>query len=112
MFLHGKHFILAEFGFGIVFPVLFAIINLRRIFVGAAQPLWVTLVGIWLIGIGINYIPLLTYAVIIARKGSIEDEGQSERVNVMKYSLQQFIIFIPLLVAIIALIQESHQHKL
>ena len=111
MFLHGKRFILVEFAFGVIFPILFAIVNLRLIFVSASPPLWATLMGIWLIGIGINYVPLFIYALIIARKGSVIEEGQPERANVMKYSLQQFIIFVPLLVAILTLLQESRRQK-
>jgi hypothetical protein len=111
MLLHGARFILMEFAFGILLPFLFAFINLRSFFAGNAQPLWVTVVGFWLIGIGINYIPPFIYAVIIARKGSIEEEGQPERVNIMKYSIQQVIIFIPLIIVVLAVIQESQRKK-
>jgi len=59
----------------------------------------------------VNYIPLFIYAVVIARKGSAAEEGQPERAHVMKYSLQQFIIFVPLLVVIVVFVQESRRYR-
>lgn len=57
IYLHGSKFILAEFGVGT--PVIIAV------------GLWLILANIFTLGIyllltGINYIPLLVYAIIIA----------------------------------------------
>ncbi len=111
MLLHGTRFILAEFAFGVLCPLLLFVLFLRAKLLGGDEPLWVTLMDCWLIGIAINYIPLFIYAVMIARKGSVAEEGQPERASVIKYSIQQFIIFIPLLVALIAFIQENRRQR-
>jgi len=111
MLLHGTRFILAEFAFGILCPIVIFIVFLRAKSLDVVQPLWVILLGYWLVGLAVNYIPLFIYAVIIAGNGSVAEEAQPERANVLKYSLQQFIIFIPLLVAVVALLQESRRYR-
>jgi hypothetical protein len=60
---------------------------------------------------GINYVPLLVYAIIIARLGTaakeveygLEHDKQYNR----KYSVQQLMIFIPLTIAVLTVLQET-----
>ena len=99
--LHGSRFILAEFGVGT--PVIIAL------------GLWLMLTGPFALGVyllltGINYVPLLVYAIILARRGTAENEvayglSHDKHYN-RKYSTQQLIVFIPLAMALLAVAQE------
>lgn len=105
IFLHGSRFILIEFGVGT--PAI--------ILVG----LWLTLtgtsviLGIYFFLTGVNYLPLLIYAILIVKKHSAESEvknGLAQNPHyVRKYSLQQLVIFIPLAIVAVALIQETQK---
>jgi len=98
--LHGTKFILVEFGIGT--PVIIAV------------GLWLTISGPFLLGLylfltGLNYVPLLFYAIVIVRARSAEGEVAyglaHDRHYNRRYSTQQLIIFIPLVVLILALYQ-------
>jgi hypothetical protein len=56
--LHGERFILAEFGIGT--PVILAV----GLYLAAVGPL---LLGLYLFLTGINYVPLLGYAIVTVR---------------------------------------------
>jgi len=66
--------------------------------------------GSYLLFTGINYLPLLFYAVLIARAGTANGEvagGLSQDKHyVRKYSTQQLLIFVPLAVILLAAAQE------
>jgi hypothetical protein len=106
--LHGPRLILLEFGLGA--PGIMAI--------GASFMLTCRyfIFGLYLFLTGVNYLPALVYAIVIYRKGSAKSEVEyglaHDKHYVRKYSLQQFIIFIPLAVVIIAVIQELGHQKL
>jgi hypothetical protein len=106
MVLHGKRFIIAEFAFGVLLPLILGLFSFRGTLFKPFPPTVQTALGLWLLGIGVNYVPLLIYAILIARGGTIEAEGRPEMPHVKRYSLQQFIIFVPFLVAILAVVQE------
>lgn len=98
--LHGTKFILVEFGIGT--PVIIAV------------GLWLTIGGQFLLGLylfltGLNYVPLLFYAIVIVLARSAESEvaygPAHDRHYNRRYSTQQLIIFIPLAVLILALYQ-------
>lgn len=67
-------------------------------------------IGSYVLLTGINYIPVLVYAVVIVRgKSAAEEirEGMSaDRHYVRKYSTQQLIIFVPLAVLLLTAWQE------
>jgi len=110
MAFNGVRFILIEFALGVVLPLALGFITIRPLlYHGTAQPGWETALGFWLIGIGLNYVPLLLYAVALARAGTVAEEGRKEVAHAKKYGLQQVIILVPLLVVIVALIQESRR---
>ncbi len=100
--IHGSKFILVEYGLAV--PVI--------IFFG----LWLILSGIiivlgfYVLLTGVNYVPLLSYAIVILRKASAQSEVKfglaHDKHYVRKYSLQQLLIFVPLLVLLIAVVQE------
>jgi hypothetical protein len=59
----------------------------------------------------VNYIPLFIYAVHIVRGGSMKAEGEPELARIKRYNIQKLIVFVPLLIAIVALIQEIQRQK-
>jgi hypothetical protein len=104
--LHGPRFIAAEFGVGT--PVILA--------VGPVLMLYGQLVlGAYLILIGVNYIPLLAYMVVIVRKGSakaeVADYVSQDKHYVRKYSTQQFLLFLPLVVLLLSVWQELRKNR-
>jgi hypothetical protein len=101
----GARFIVAEYALGIVLPLALGSLSLRGPFG------WPTLMGVWLVGIAANYIPMLLYAVSLARAGTAKAEAQPEMANVKRYSLQQAMLLVPLLVCIVALVQERQPHR-
>jgi hypothetical protein len=100
--LHSSRVILLEFGLGT--PVI--------ILVGSWLMLSGTIfiLGLYLVLIGLNYVPLLLYAIVVTRKGSAKTEVEglaNDRHYIRKYGSQQFMILVPLAILIIALIQET-----
>jgi hypothetical protein len=110
MLIHGKRFIIGEFAIGVLLAQVLGLITLRSYLTGSLQFLWAIL-GIWLIGIAANYIPLFIYSVMIAKGGTVQEEGQPELAHIKRYSVQQLILFIPFLVTVLTLVQESHQRR-
>ena len=96
--LHGPTFILIEFGLGVPIPMILGISLVLRGFL---------LLGVYIFTLGINYIPALIYAVALRKSyGSVVDMEDPEigRLN-RKYSIQQFLIFIPFFVVVLAVVQ-------
>jgi len=104
--LHGPRFIMIEFGVGTP-----AIIAFGLFVIHTGQQV----IGAYLLLTGINYVPLLTYAILIVRAGSaareIEAGMAADRHYVRKYSTQQLMIFVPLLVLLLAVKQELTSHR-
>ena len=107
----GKRVILAEYALGIVLPLALGILSVQAGWVSSARWGWATILGLWLIGIAANYIPLLVYAVLIARAGTVKAEGQAELAVAKRYGVQQVVILVPLLVVAVALTQESRRRR-
>jgi len=61
----------------------------------------------------LNYIPLLIYTALILRGGSAKSETEYALAQdphyVRKYSIQQLLLFVPLAVLILAVVQELRQ---
>ncbi len=99
--LHGKIFILAEFGTGT--PVIFAVS-----FVLLVEGTF--LLGLSLLLAGLNYLPLLPYAIIVVRHETAEKDVEPglsrDEHYVRKYSIQQVLIFVPLAVVVLAIEQK------
>ncbi len=109
MTLNGTRFIIAEFAIGIVLSLILGSLSIRAGLSGTIPVGWEIVIGFWIIGIALNYIPLFIYAVILARNGTVKEEGQPELAQVKRYSIQQVIILIPLFVAVLAIVQESRR---
>jgi hypothetical protein len=100
--LHGTRFILIEFGLGTAALILFGYWLMSTI-----SGLFV---GLYLFLVGINYLVLLVYAVIISSLGSAQGEVDPDLAHdkhfVRKYGLQQLLILVPFAVLVVTLIQE------
>jgi len=65
---------------------------------------WMTVVGLWLVGAGINYVPLALHARSLSRPGALEAElaGVDVRRELRRAGAQQLWIAVPLAVAVSA----------
>jgi hypothetical protein len=103
----GAWVVVAEYAVGVALPVG---LGLASIWMALSQPggspNQFGVFGLWLLGIAANYVPLLFYAVAIARAGTVEQEGRPEMVHARRYGVQQTMILVPLLVVVVALWQE------
>jgi hypothetical protein len=111
MVAHGTRVTLIEFALGIVVPLILGILSLRAGSVGRLVIGWEILLGVWLVGIALNYIPLFIYAVVIARGKTVQEEGQPELAHARRYGIQQLMLIVPALVGVIALIQAMPGQK-
>jgi hypothetical protein len=107
----GARVIVAEYALGVILPLGLGMVSIRSAIMGSVKGPWPPALGIWLVGIAVNYIPLLIYALLIARAGTAREEGGPELSHARRYGVQQVIILIPLVVAILALAQERRRMK-
>ena len=100
----GARIIVPEYVLGVAAPLAFGLVSLAG---GLPSGSWFQIVfGLWLLGIGVNYAPLLLYALAIVRAGAVEAEGRPEIVRARRYGTQQVVILVPLLVVALAILQE------
>jgi len=102
----GTRVIIAEYAIGIILPLILGLISIRAGLFGLVHIGWDAALGIWLVTIAANYIPLFIYAILIARGGTVKEEGQPEIALAKRYGAQQVIILVPFLVVVVAIIQE------
>ena len=101
----GPRIILIEFAAGVLLPIALGAMTLAR----AGSPT-MTLFGLYLITLGINYVPLMLYAISIVRAGSAAAEiaGESQDLKSMfrRYRRQSLLLLVPLAVPIASATQE------
>ncbi len=108
---HGPKLILAEFAFGVFFTGALGLFLTYAGFVtGHFRVPWVALLGCYLLLLAINYVPLLLYGITIVRRKSAQEEvafelTQKERYG-RKYTVQSFLLLLPLVVPVLAIVQE------
>jgi len=75
------------------------------IYVLATGSGWQLPLGLWLVGAGINYIPLARHAQYLSRPGALEEELHDAdlRHDLRRAGVQQLWIAVPLAVAVFAL---------
>jgi hypothetical protein len=106
----GPRLILAEFAIGVIGMVALGLLSAWQ---GAHrfQSMWMVLFGIYLIFVGINYIPLLLHAIDISCKRSAEqeitDELKNKKEAFRKYRRQSVWLLVPLAVIIAAIPQRN-----
>ena len=101
----GPRVILAEFTLGVLGSFVLGLFILFR-----SHSIWQMGLGSYIASLGINYVPLLLYAILIVRHRSATDEVSSElghpkRAN-FKYTFQSLALLVPLLVPVLVLAQE------
>ena len=64
-------------------------------------------IGAWLVGIALNYVPLAFHAFRLSRHGALEAElaGVDARTELRRYSRRQFVIAIPLALLVMSFLQ-------
>jgi hypothetical protein len=101
--LHGPRFIMIEFGVGT--PIILAV----GAFLAAGAAGFQLYLGLYLLATGINYVPVLIYAVLIVRAGTakseVADEMSANPHYVRKYGVQQLLIFVPFAIVLLAAVQ-------
>lgn len=65
--------------------------------------------GIWLLGVGVNYLPLLSYVVALWPPGALKAElaGIDLEAEIRHYTRVQFRVLVPFWVAVLALLQRD-----
>jgi hypothetical protein len=111
LIFHGRKLVLVEFGVGVSFSTL---LGFWFIYSGlSADPdpsYWIALLGVGLLGIGLNYVPLLIYALQLqrpenARKIVLYELGHPQTYQRM-YGLQSVIlIIVPFALLVLAAFQ-------
>lgn len=109
----GTGFILIEFAFTVALAGALGTFMLVRS-LGAMPPSMLGIAAaVVAYGIGLNYVPLLLYAMDIVRRKSARAEVATElaqrNVYARKYGVQQFLLVVPLAMLILAAIQEASQ---
>ena len=69
---------------------------------------WMIVLGIWLVGAGINYVPLAWEAQRLSHPGALEEElrGLELRRELRRATIQQFWVAVPLALAVFAAIDK------
>jgi hypothetical protein len=107
----GTQVTVSAYALGIVLPLLFGLFSLVLNLTGAQPADWQVAVGAWMLSVALNYTVLLGYALSILRAGTARHEGQAELAHATRYSTQQVIVLIPLLVVALALAQERQRRQ-
>jgi hypothetical protein len=97
---------LAEFSF-----VVFLMGGLGVFSLLSRHALWIQAIGVYLVFLGLDYFPLLIYGLMIAVAGSAKKEAEPEasdpRIYKGKYGVQQALVLVPLVIPVLALMQEA-----
>jgi hypothetical protein len=103
----GQRTILLEFAFGVFFLGVLGVAFL--LFAHQRTPA-TTAIGVYLLFLGLNYVPLLVFSISISLRKSAKQEVEFELahhdVYRKRYGVQQLLILLPLAIAILAIVQE------
>ncbi len=99
--LLGRSVIVAEFAGGVALSAALGLFVLFR-----QHSFWQIVLGVYLISLGINYLPMFAYAIAIPTRErareEIAEELADKRRAISKYRRQSLLLLIPLLVPILA----------
>ena len=100
----GSKLIIAEFTGGVLLCLALGGFTLVR-----ASSFWGYVLGLYLISLGFNYVPMLIYGIAITQSQSahaeIEDELTDKRLAMAKYRRQSVFLLVPFLVVVVALLR-------
>ncbi|MBA2681578.1 MAG: hypothetical protein H0U76_24675 [Ktedonobacteraceae bacterium] len=110
---HGPRFILAEFAFGGCGCAAIGVFILSRM---SHPSFWSFAEGSFFLGVALNYVPLLLYAISIVRGKSahqeVADELQQKQRYALKYTLQTALFLcLPFALSLLSLYQELHRRS-
>ena len=115
MALHGRRFIVSEFAAGVL---LCGALGAYSIAAGlghlAGGPNWQLLMGIALLWIALNYVPLFLHATELAKNGRAREEAAAELADQRKatsYLWRQLWILVPFAIVILDLRQRSRHRR-
>ncbi len=112
---HGPWFILGEFALGVAGCAAGGAFSLFIFYHTVSHPLFAAILGFALSWIALNYVPLLLYAIRIVRRKSAELEVAFELehkdVYALKYTFQPALLLLPLVVPILAIVQEIQKRS-
>jgi hypothetical protein len=104
----GSRLILIEFALGVIGPLVFGTLTIRSA-LRHGFPLGPTLFGVYLMSLGINYIPLFVHAANLVRTGDasreIAEELANKRATFRRYRRQSLYLLVPFAVPLFALLQ-------
>lgn len=107
---HGSKIILAEFAAGVFLPLALGLLSLFR---GRAR--WQIVLGVYLVLLAINYVPLLIYGLMIVFRGDAHAEVADELAHkdriASTYMAQSLFLVVPLVVPVLALAQSLRSRK-
>jgi len=97
----GPKIILTEFAIGVFGPIVLGILALRK-----SHSTGGAIFGVYLLLIGINYVPMLINAINLAKNGTardeIVDESEDTKKLFRKYRKQSLYLLVPLVAPIAA----------
>ena len=108
MAVHGKPFIVVEFGVGVLGCLVLGALSVTAGIRSGAT--WELLLGVALLWIALNYIPLLIHALDLARRGTARQEAANEidyPELIRRYTFRQLWILVPLAVVIMEIAQRA-----
>ena len=101
----GFRFVLMEYACGVIFSMALGIFVLIH-----SYSFWQIALGTYLMCLGINYVPMLLYAMAIARQQSahaeLADELVEKRRAMSKYRRQSLLLLVPLAALLLAILGE------
>ncbi len=106
----GPRFILTEFALAVFLSPALGLFILVR-----SHSVWQVILAGYFLSLGVNYVPLLVYAIAIVRRQSAHEEVAEELVyrdrSFRRYRLQSLLLLVPFVVPVLAVAQERQRRK-
>jgi hypothetical protein len=114
LYFLGPKIILLEFGLGVPTMLTLGIFSLR-VGMFRTHTTWQSALGVYLLLLAVNYIPMLWCAIDITRRGSaaaeLGDELHDKGAAMQKYRLQSLWLLVPLVVLVAWVVQRSRPNN-
>ena len=105
--LHGPRLIALEFATGVCLPVGLALLLWIR-----GKTTWQILLGSYFLGLALNYVPLLLYALTFPSREAAAREAEAElHDGAAGYGVRSLLLLLPLAVFAMAVIQFVHHPR-
>ncbi len=115
MVFHGVRLILAEFVLSVLIGAAVGLFSLSDFLRNPGHPAFSAVLGVAALGIALNYLPLVFYAMSIIRQHSAQQEVAFELEHrdtaARKYTSQSLLLFVPFFVFALAVVQEMRKHQ-